>query len=239
MSEPVFMAGTSGYQYGHWVGPFYPEDLSKDEWFAFYAQHFDVVEINNTYYGLPEVETFENWRQRAPEGFTYVLKYSRYGSHLKKLKDPPDHIDTFLERATHLRDLLGPILVQLPPHWHADRGRLEAFLDYAPREHRWAVEFRDPDWLREEIFDVLRSHNSALVIHDMIQDHPRVTTADWVYLRYHGGKRGEYTYQKMSAEARRVEEYLDRGLDVYAFFNNDAHGWAVENVRQLIRYVDA
>ncbi|MGC9318965.1 MAG: DUF72 domain-containing protein, partial [Armatimonadota bacterium] len=226
MGESVFMAGTSGYQYDHWVGPFYPEDLPRSEWFAYYARHFDVVEINNTYYGLPEVETFDTWRERASDGFTYVLKYSRYGSHLKKLKDPADHIDTFLERATHLGDLLGPILVQLPPNWHADQGRLQAFLDYAPPEHRWAVEFRDPDWLREEIFDVLRTHNAALVIHDMIRDHPRVLTADWVYLRYHGGERGEYTYQKMSAEASRVEDYLDRGLDVYAFFNNDAHGWA-------------
>ncbi len=239
MGEAQFFAGTSGYQYDHWVGPFYPEDLPRDQWFDYYARRFDSVEINNTFYGLPDRETFEDWRDRAPEGFTYVLKYSRYGSHLKKLKDPQEHVSTFLEHSEPLHELMGPILVQLPPNWHADRGRIEAFLEVAPPRFRWAVEFRDPDWLRDRIYGILREHNAALVIHDMIENHPRVITADWVYLRYHGGRRGEYTYQKMAAEAARVKGYLSEGFDVYAFFNNDAHGWAIENVRQLIDYVNA
>ncbi len=236
---PSFLAGTSGYQYDHWLGPFYPEGLAKQDWFSYYAERFHAVEINNTFYGLPEVETFDDWRERAPEDFTYVLKYSRYGSHLKKLKDPADHIGTFLERATHLGALLGPILVQLPPNWHANPDRLQAFLDVAPSEHRWAVEFRDPDWLRDEVFEVLRRHNAALVIHDMIPDHPEVITADWVYLRYHGGAHGCYTDREMNAEARKIQGHLAEGRDVCAFFNNDAHGWAIENVRQLIDCVGA
>lgn len=233
----TFLAGTSGYQYDHWKGIFYPEELPTSEWFAFYAARFDAVEINNTFYGLPDRETFANWRDRTREGFTYVLKYSRYGSHLRKLKDPEGHISTFLEHAEPLKRMMGPILVQLPPGWHADRDRLAAFLGAAPREHRWALEFRDRDWLQEPIYEVLRGHNAALVIHDMIEDHPEVITADWVYLRYHGGPRGTYTYQKMTAEAAKVKEHLALGRDVYAFFNNDAHGWALENVRQLVRYV--
>lgn len=235
----TFLAGTSGYQYDHWSGIFYPDDLPRDRWFEYYAQRFSTVEINNTFYGLPDRATFEDWRDRAPEGFTYVLKYSRYGSHLKKLTDPEAHVRTFLEHSQPLHAMMGPILVQLPPNWHANPDRLRAFLDVAPKDFRWALEFRDRDWLREAVYEVLREHNAALVIHDMIADHPEVITADWTYLRYHGGPRGRYTYQKMAAEARRVEGYLADGLDVYAFFNNDAHGRAIENVRQLIEYVDA
>ncbi len=233
----AFLAGTSGYQYDHWVGPFYPEGLPRDEWFGYYAERFDTVEINNTFYGLPDRETFEDWRARAPEGFTYVLKYSRYGSHLKKLKDPEGHVGTFLEHSAPVHDIMGPILVQLPPNWRANPERLRAFLEVAPPEFRWAVEFRDPDWLQAPIYDILREHSAALVMHDMIEEHPEVITADWTYLRYHGGEWGEYPYQKMEAEARRVEGYLGDGLDVYAFFNNDARGWAIENVRQLREYV--
>ncbi len=232
-----FFAGTSGYQYNHWLGVFYPEDLPRDRWFEYYAERFDTVEINNTFYGLPARETFEDWRARAPEGFTYVLKYSQYGTHRKKLKDPEGHISTFLERTEPLRELMGPILVQLPPNWRANPGRLREFLDAAPRELRWAIEFRHPDWLQEPVYAVLREHNAALVIHDVIADHPRVVTADWVYLRYHGGPNGRYSEAEMVSEAAGIREHLSAGRDVYAFFNNDAHGWALENLRQLITAV--
>ncbi|MFP4250231.1 MAG: DUF72 domain-containing protein [Armatimonadota bacterium] len=233
----TFLAGTSGYQYDHWVGPFYPEDLPREEWFAYYAERFDTVEINNTFYGLPDTETFAAWREKSPDDFTWVLKYSRYGTHLKKLKDPEGHVTTFIERSKPLHDLMGPILVQLPPNWHPNPDRLRAFLEVAPSDFRWAVEFRDPDWLQEPNYEILREHGAALVIHDMIEEHPEVITADWTYLRYHGGEHGEYPHQRMEAEAERVERYLSDGLDVYAFFNNDAHGWAIENVRQLREYV--
>ena len=176
-----FVAGTSGYQYDHWRGTFYPEGLERKAWFEYYAEQFDSVEINNTFYGLPDRGTFEEWRDRAPEGFTYVLKYSRYGTHMKKLNDAGEHVGTFMEHAGPLEGLMGPILVQLPPNWRANPERLRAFLEVAPSRHRWAIEFRDPDWLQEPIYEILRRHNAALVIHDMIPDHPEVITADWTY----------------------------------------------------------
>ncbi len=231
--------GTSGYQYDHWRGVFYPEDLPKDEWFGRYAERFDSVEINNTFYQLPEAETFDDWRERAPEGFCYAVKFSRYGSHMKKLKDPEGTIGTFLERAERLEDRLGPILVQLPPHWGADPERLAAFLDAAPSAHRWAVEVRDPSWLCAAVFDVLRDHGAALCLHDMIDDHPRELTADWLYLRYHGEDyAGGYSPQRLSAEADRIAAWLDDGLDVFAYFNNDLGGHAVEDAGNLARYLD-
>ncbi|MFP4029351.1 MAG: DUF72 domain-containing protein [Candidatus Brocadiia bacterium] len=241
--EPQFWAGTSGYQYDHWSGVFYPEDLPKDKWFGYFAQHFDTVEINNTFYHLPEESTFESWRERAPEGFLYVLKFSRYGSHIKHLKKPYDYVDLFMERARLLRDHLGPILVQLRPNWHVNLDRLAGFLDALPRDQRWAMEFRDPTWLCKEVYELLREHEVALCIHDMIhkkmKDHPRIITADWVYLRFHGADTwGEYPYQALVASAKKVKKLLDDGLDVYAYFNNDAHGYSIENARDLQRYVE-
>lgn len=237
-SKGHLSVGASGYQYDHWRKVFYPDDLPKSRWLEHYARHFDTVEINNTFYNVPSAKTFDGWRDIAPEGFTFVLKFSRYGTHMKKLKDPEDTIALFFERAERLGDALGPILVQLPPNWRADPGRLDAFLDAAPDRCRWAVEVRAPSWLREDIYDVLRAHNAALCIHDLIEDHPRVVTADWMYLRFHGaGDGGSYPHQALAAAARRIAQDLDRGRDVYAFFNNDARGYAVANAADLDRYV--
>ncbi len=236
--QGAFRVGTSGYQYEHWQGDLYPKEAPKKEWFDYYVKHFDTVEINNTFYNLPEAHTFDDWRRRAPEGFCYVLKFSRYGSHIKRLKSPKETIGLFLERADRLKSLLGPILVQLPPRWHADPERLEKFVAAAPSDHRWAFEFRDPGWLCEAIYRILRKQNAALCIHDMLRDHPREVTADWVYLRYHGtGNGGDYTYQALSAQAQQIQDYLSDGLDVFAYFNNDAHGYAVRNALDLRRYV--
>jgi uncharacterized protein YecE (DUF72 family) len=231
--------GTSGWQYDHWRGVFYPPALKKSEWFAHYAEHFSTVEINNTFYHLPKAETFEAWRRQAPPGFCYVLKFSRYGSHIKKLKDPDGSVGVFLDRAERLGGLLGPVLVQLPPGWSANVERLGAFLAAAPRRRRWAVEFRHPSWLCEEVYQVLRRHRAALCVHDLLPDHPREVTADWVYLRFHGpGPWGDYPHQALSASARRIRDHLAEGRDVFAYFNNDAHGYAVRNALALRRYVE-
>jgi uncharacterized protein YecE (DUF72 family) len=231
--------GTSGFQYDHWRGPFYPNDLPRRRWFEHYAERFNTVEINNTFYNLPKAETFDRWREQAPDGFLYVLKYSRYGTHIKRLKDPARHVDVFMERAARLEDHLGPILVQLPPNWHADVQRLAAFLDAVPREQRWAIELRDPDWLREEVYAVLGDHGAALCLHDMIDDHPRVVTAGFVYLRFHGDHyRGSYSPQALSGVARRIRGHLQDGRDVFAFFNNDEQAYAVENALDLRRYLN-
>ena len=231
--------GTSGYQYAHWRGPFYPEDVPKREWLAYYAKHFDSVEINNTFYQLPDASTFEGWRRAVGDGFCFALKFSRYGSHMKRLKEPKDRIERFVERARRLGDALGPILVQLPPDWSPDVDRLAHFLEAVPRDLRWAFEFRDPRWLCEAVYGVLREASAALCIHDMIEDHPREATTDWTYLRYHGHhSSGGYSPQRLTAEARRIEQIRTRGEDVYAYFNNDEAGHAVEDAADLRRHVE-
>ena len=234
-----FRVGTSGYDYPHWEGVLYPAALPADRRFGRYAGRFDTVEINRTFYGLPEPATADAWRERAPEGFLYALKFSRYGTHMKHLKDPGRTIPRFLEVARRLEDRLGPLLVQLPPNWRADPGRLAAFLEAVPDDLRWAVEVRDPDWLRQTVYEVLRAEGAALVVHDMIEDHPRELTAGWTYLRYHGnGYRGSYSHQKLTADAGWIAGRLADGRDVYAYFNNDAAGHAVRNAGDLGRYVE-
>lgn len=230
--------GTSGYQYEHWRGAVYDQKLPRRNWFGRYAEVFDTVEINNTFNSLPEAKTFDSWRERAPQGFLCALKYSRYGSHLKRPKDPGDTAGKFLARASRLGSRLGPILVQLPPNWHADADRLAAFLDAVPAERRWALELRHRDWPRSDIFEILSRHKAALCIHDMIDRHPVEVTADWVYLRFHGRHYGgSYSHQFLSAQAQRIDAWLGEGLDVFVYFNNDAHGFAVGNARDLRRYV--
>ncbi|MCE3242993.1 MAG: hypothetical protein K0Q83_3500 [Deltaproteobacteria bacterium] len=142
-----YRIGTSGFHYKHWKGIFYPENLSSKQWFAYYASQFDTVELNNTFYRLPPETYFDAWRAGAPDGFCFALKFSRYGSHVMKLKNAGDTIRRFTERAERLADHLAPILVQLPPRWDVNVERLADFLAAAPRRHRWTVEFRDPRWL--------------------------------------------------------------------------------------------
>ncbi len=233
-----FRVGTSGYQYNHWEKTFYPEKLSKKHWFAHYAKFFDTVEINNTFYRLPSPDVFDAWRKQAPAEFCYVLKFSRYGSHVKRLKDSRATIGRFLKPARRLRRFLGPILVQLPPNWNVNMDRLQEFFKAAPPSLRWAVEFRDPSWLCEDVFAILQRHNAALCIHDMIADHPRRITADWVYLRFHGDHySGSYTPETLKAQARWIKQQLAEGRDVFAYFNNDAQGYAVNNALELKKYV--
>jgi uncharacterized protein YecE (DUF72 family) len=170
-SSPQCRIGTSGFHYDHWRRVFYPAALPKRKWFAHYARHFDTLEINNTFYRVPDRATFEAWRDQTPPGFVYALKFSRFATHNKKLLTPEQTLGYFFDRAAPLLDQTGPILVQLPPRWRINAERLDEFLSRAPRSQRWAVEMRDPTWLSSEVYDVLERHSAALCIHDIIPEH--------------------------------------------------------------------
>lgn len=226
--------GTSGWQYDHWRGDFYPASLPKRLWFAHYAACFDTVEVDATFYRVPTREVFTAWKAQAPSDFRYALKFSRFATHRKKLRDPEQTLPYFLERSAALGDRTGPLLLQLPPRWRADPERLRAFLSRAPRRLRWAVEVRDPSWLCAPVYRVLSEHGAALCIHDLLPEHPRLLTADFTYLRYHGvAYGGSYSPRALSREARWIVAQLEQGIDVYAFFNNDLGGHAVRNARSL------
>jgi uncharacterized protein YecE (DUF72 family) len=156
-----------------------------------------------------------------------------------KLKDPASWLAVHLDRVERLGPHLGPNLLQLPPRWRRDVGRLEAFLAAAPRRIRWAVEVREPSWLHDEVYDVLARHDAALCIHDLLPEHPWVRTASWAYLRFHGSRaleepyRGRYGGRRLAPVARRLDAWLDEGADVYAYFNNDYEGFAVTDASWL------
>ena len=231
--------GCSGWNYKDWRGVVYPEKLPQRRWLDHYATLFDTVEINNTFYRLPPPSTVEAWREQAPEGFTFALKLGQFGSHRMKLRDavtwPPNHLD----RVERLGPKLGPTLVQLPPRWRRNVERLDEFLTACPTHLRWAVELREESWLHEDVFEVLRRHGAALCIHDLLANHPWERTTDWTYVRFHGPNAlevkywGRYGGTRLWRTADRLAGWLDEGCDVYAYFNNDWHGHAVEDARWL------
>ncbi len=141
--------GTSGWVYPHWKGVYYPEDIPQRDWFGHYVRDFDTVEINNTFYRLPKPETFEHWREVAPQNFLYTFKANRYITHIKRLLDPEASLKKFLERTNLAAESLGPILFQLPPRWKADVERLEKFLPALPKDLVKVFEFRDDSWHQE------------------------------------------------------------------------------------------
>lgn len=236
--------GTSGYQYDGWRGVLYPHGLAREHWLDRYAEVFSTVELDGTFYGLPDRETVRRWRDQVPDDFVFAAKMSRYGTHMKHLWDPREWLDRFLAAVEPLGDSLGPVLVQLPPRWHRDVDRLAGFLEAWPDDRRVAIELRDPDWLDASVYQVLKEHGAALCIHDLIEDHPRLVTTDWVYLRFHGPHAGRpytgsYSPQALSGAARRIRRHLGAGRDVYAYFNNDSQGHAVRNAGDLQRYLSA
>jgi uncharacterized protein YecE (DUF72 family) len=231
--------------YRDWRGIVYPPRLAQKAWFEHYATLFDTVEINNTFYRLPPPSTVEHWAAQAPPGFEYAVKLGQFGSHRMKLRDAASWLPNHLDRVDRLGDHLGPNLVQLPPRWRRDAGRLDEFLSIAPRRVRWAVELRDPTWVHDDVFAVLEHHGAALCIHDLLADHPWVRTASWTYVRFHGPRaltqkyRGRYGGRRLWRVADRLSAWMEEGCAVHAYFNNDYEGHAVEDARWLAERLGA
>jgi uncharacterized protein YecE (DUF72 family) len=229
--------GTSGWVYPHWRGVFYPPHLRQADWFRHYAGRFSTVEINNTFYRLPRAETFDAWRVRAPQGFRYAVKASRFITHLKKLKDPEQPLQEFFDRARRLGEALGPILYQLPPHWGVNLVRFEHFLAALPEGNRHAVEFRDQTWLTEDVFRGMERHGIAHCLHDMHPlEVPLRLTAPWAYVRLHGDLHhgGDYSRAALRTWAERIRGWMVQGMEVYVYFNNDIGGFAIKNAQMLL-----
>jgi uncharacterized protein YecE (DUF72 family) len=239
VSEGTARIGCSGWQYRDWRGVVYPPELPQRCWFAWYAEQFDTVELNSTFYRLPAASTVEAWAKAAPPGFEYAVKVGAFGSHRMKLRDPQRWLANHLDRVDRLGDALGPNLVQLPPRWRRDVGRLDDFLEAAPKRIRWAVELREPSWIHDEVFATLERHGAALVLHDLLPDQPMLVTAPFTYLRFHGPDAVEHRYhgryggRRLWRWADRCTGWLAGGIDVHAFFNNDYEGHAVADARWL------
>jgi uncharacterized protein YecE (DUF72 family) len=233
--------GCSGWNYAHWRGGvFYPPRCAARNWLAFYARYFDTVEINMTFYRLPQVRFVERWVAESPEDFTFAVKVSRYVTHVKRLLDVPQHLPLLYRRIDPIlrSPKLGPLLWQLPPTYRCDLARLEAALEHLHDGRRHAFEFRHPSWFRGETYALLREHGAALVI----GDRPEVNdfqahelTADFTFVRFHGGSRGangNYSHGELEDWARRLQAWSDE-VDVFAYFNNDWEGYAIEDALYL------
>jgi uncharacterized protein YecE (DUF72 family) len=234
--------GTSGWNYSHWSGVFYPQDLKAHAWFQYYARFFDTVEVNNTFYRLPAPSVFVRWGEESPAGFCFALKASRFITHVKRLLEPEGSAAEFLRRAAGLKEKSGPILFQMPPSGRANPARLSLFLEYLRRQAiipdlQVAFEFREPSWLVPEVFAALEKANVALCLADW----PAVKvegpiTADFVYIRRHGAGdlyAGAYTRTALCRMADRIQAWREDGRSVYIYFNNDANGHAVANALAL------
>jgi uncharacterized protein YecE (DUF72 family) len=236
--------GTSGWSYDHWKGLFYPDQLAKSRWFGFYAEHFNTVEVNATFYRRFKDSTYERWRDRAPEGFRYVLKVPRLISHRHRLHDVAELIAEFNRSAQLLGKRLGLLLLQLPPNLPYQPERLDAALHAFASPSLVAVEFRDERWLTEETFSLLRN----LGANYCNPDHPdheltAILTGDVGYLRLHGRRAwyaDNYTQEELSSMVETVRKMRQQGAkEVYIFFNNDYAAYAPHNasaLSQLLRH---
>jgi uncharacterized protein YecE (DUF72 family) len=231
--------GCSGWSYEDWRGPVYPADEPEARWLELYAEWFDTVELNASFYRLPTRKAAARWATATPPGFCFAVKASRYLTHVKRLRELPPGLERFYERIEPLREArkLGPVLWQLPPRFRRDDERLAAALDALP-PGRHAFEFRDETWFAADVYALLRAHDVALVVADRAprKPSPWADTAGWAYLRFHRGRArgGDYGRRALEAWAKRISSA--RG-DVFAYFNNDWEGFAVADARLLKRLV--
>ncbi len=239
-SRSKLYIGTSGWVYSHWDGIFYPEGLSSKDKLKFFSQHFKTAEINYSFYHLPRPATYQNWYTLTPDDFLFAVKASRFITHIKRLKGVKSAWETFIKNALNLKEKLGPILFQFPPSFHADEEnieRLENFLEYiSKRKMRYAFEFRHQSWFKEKVYKILKKSNSALVIADSPK-YPKaeILTADFVYVRMHGSKQmfaSKYTKKELKELADKIRKW-QKTKDVFVYFNNDVHGFAIDNAKEL------
>lgn len=236
--------GCSGWNYDHWRnGVFYPPRLPARSWLAYYAEHFDTVEVNATFYRLPRASTVAHWLEVTPDDFAIAFKASRYLTHVKRLVELPGHVDLLLDRMAPLVDSpkLGPMLWQLPPTFVRDDERFASALEQLPPGLRHAIEFRHESWFVDEVFELLRSHSVALVLADRASV-PALRrcelTADFAYVRLHEGSGdGNYSHAELGRWVARLRR-LAEGADVFVYFNNDQDGYAVENALYLRRALE-
>lgn len=235
--ESQIQIGTSGWDYDAWRGSFYPAEMGHEDPLAFYARVFPTVEVNYSFYHLPERDTFVRWREGTPSDFLFSVKANRYLTHMKKLKDAAEPLQRFLGAARGLGEKLGVVLFQLPPFWHTDESRLRSFLELLPEGIRFTFEFRHESWYTEGVLDALCQKGVGLCLHDHADGpSPIIVTTDFVYLRFHGPQgeyREKYGEEGLGKWAKRIRNWREGGLDVYAYFNNTAHGHAIEDAKQL------
>ncbi len=243
----TLLIGTSGYSYSHWgKGVFYPKDVPQRAWLEYYSRHFNTVELNVTFYRLVRKEVFEGWYRRTPKEFRFAAKGSRYITHIKRLRDCEEAIQSFSDNIQGLGEKLEVILWQLPPRFVYQKERLSAFCELVSecagiRETRHAFEFRHESWFVPEAARLLEHYGFSLCIPDSPHlPTAEIVTASFIYLRFHGSKSlysSKYTDEELAHWAQKAQIWLDQGKSLYAFFNNDVSGYAIENARRFREFL--
>lgn len=232
--------GTSGWNYSHWKEVFYPAGLSQNKWLRYYANFFNSVELNVTFYRIVRKKTFENWYKNTPKNFYFIAKGNRFITHIKKLKGCKDSLDLFFSNSSALEEKLACVLWQFPPSYKKNLASFESFLKILKKfKVRQAFEFRNDSWFDEEVYDLLKAKDHCLCIADSSRwPCTKQLTASFVYLRFHGrdgvysGNYSDGTLKEWALFAKNAKR------DVFAFFNNDSRGHAVKNAlefRELLR----
>jgi uncharacterized protein YecE (DUF72 family) len=230
----VLRVGTSGWQYKHWRGRFYPQKLAAARWLEHYAARFATVEVNNTFYRLPDPKTFGDWAARVPADFDMTIKASRYLTHYRRLREPEEPVSRLMKHSAPLGDHLAVVLVQLPPDLKVEPARLDETLRaFGPRV-RVTVEPRHESWWCEEVQSVLRTHGAALCLADRGSRiiTPEWRTAEWCYVRFHFGLAQPpscYGPDALRRWVTRLRDLYGEGADGYVYFNNDGNGCAVRD----------
>jgi len=235
-----YHVGTSGFSYDNWTGVLYPEGLPRSRRLEHYVTRFNTVELNYPFYRLPRKSTVESWRAKAPKGFLYAVKASRFLTHVKRLQDPAGPLRNLYEVFEAFGDTLGPILFQLPPNLSRDDGRLDGFLRALSGDHRHAVEFRHRSWFAEPVYERLERARVAVVSVSSPDIRTGVlATGPFLYLRFHGERKMFHTrytrphLERYAAEVRRVLKGRRKGTPIFVYFNNDAKGAAPVNAGEL------
>ena len=236
--------GCSGWNYPHWRGTVYPKGVPTRRWLEQYAALFGTVEVNYTFYRLPPRSAVERWVEQTPPGFLFAVKASRFLTHMKRLTDMGTGLERFYERIEPLIESskLGPVLWQLPERFRRNDERLASALGRLP-PGRHCFEFRHPSWFVPDVYALLREHGVALAI----GDHPArpfqayELTADWAFVRFHYGGRGRdghYSEGELEKWRERIGAWREHA-EVFAYFNNDWEGFAVDNALWLKRRLPA
>lgn len=237
MSKNSIHIGTSGWLYSHWDKVFYPKKVEK---LHYYADFFNTVEINSTFYHLPKASSVKNWKLRVGQTFTFAVKASQYITHRKRLIDCKEPLSLFYRRIHYLKNKLGPLLFQLPPSFKANPERLESFLKLLKKGHLYTFEFRHPSWYTEETYALLRKYQIALCITDITgEDSPLEVTSPFIYIRLHGPKlyTGSYSTKDLQKWKKRILAWQKKGFSIWCYFDNDDKAYAVKDALRLMKMV--
>lgn len=238
--EGALYIGTSGWSYKHWRERFYPKELKPVDYLGYYAKYFDTTEINTSFYHLPRAETIICWTETVKNDFRFCPKISRYVTHIRKLNDPEETLPKFFDLFDPVKKRLGPVLIQLPPGLAFHKNKVTAFYDALKdyKGYHFALEARHESWFTKESAALLKEYGIAFVIADSGGRWPyaEYVTARAVYVRLHGpsGYDSAYPAHFLKLFSGKIKQWRRQGHTLWIYFNNDGHGYALDNARQLI-----